>query len=127
MKALVVDDASVARKMVGRMMTELGFEVIAAEHGQDALDKLSQLAEPPAAVVVDWNMPVMDGVELAKAIRSTEEYRHIPVLMISSEADPRRVAKALLSGVDEYLFKPVDTAMIRERLEIMGVYTARLS
>ena len=126
MKALVVDDASVARKMVGRMMTELGFDVIAAEHGQDALDKLEP-SSPPDAVVTDWNMPVMDGVELAKAIRSTEEYRHIPVLMISSEADPRRVAKALLSGVDEYLFKPVDTAMIRERLEIMGVYTARLS
>lgn len=126
MKALVVDDASVARKMVGRMMTELGFDVIAAEHGQDALDKLEPTS-PPDAVVTDWNMPVMDGVELAKAIRSTEEYRHIPVLMISSEADPRRVAKALLSGVDEYLFKPVDAAMIRERLEIMGVYTARLS
>ena len=127
MKALVVDDASVARKMVGRMMTELGFEVIAAEHGQDALEKL-ETSSPPDAVVTDWNMPVMDGVELAKALRSTEEYRNIPVLMISSEADPRRVAKALLSGVDEYLFKPVDAAMIRERLEIMGVYTTtRLS
>ena len=126
MKALVVDDASVARKMVGRMMTELGFEVVAAEHGQDALDKLEP-SNPPDAVVTDWNMPIMDGVELAKAIRNTEEYRHVPVLMISSEADPRRVAKALLSGVDEYLFKPVDTAMIRERLEIMGVYTARMA
>lgn len=126
MKALVVDDASVARKMVGRMMTELGFEVIAAEHGQDALEKLEP-SSPPDAVVTDWNMPIMDGVELAKALRNTEEYRHIPVLMISSEADPRRVAKALLSGVDEYLFKPVDTGMIRERLEIMGVYTARMA
>ena len=126
MKALVVDDASVARKMVGRMMTELGFEVIAAEDGQDALGKLDP-SSPPDAVVTDWNMPVMDGVELAKAIRTSEAYRHIPVLMISSEADPRRVAKALLSGVDEYLFKPVDAAMIRERLEIMGVYTARLA
>lgn len=126
MKALVVDDASVARKMVGRMMTELGFDVVTAEHGRDALDKLDPTS-PPDAVVTDWNMPVMDGVELAQAIRTSDAYRHIPVLMISSEADPRRVAKALLSGVDEYLFKPVDAAMIRERLEIMGVYTARLS
>ncbi len=121
MKALVVDDAGIARKMIGKMMVELGFDVIAAEHGQDALDKLDP-ADPPTAVVTDWNMPVMDGAELAKTLRSTPEYRLVPILMISSESDPRRVAKALLNGVDEYLFKPVDGGMIRERLEIMGVY-----
>lgn len=121
MRAIVVDDANVARKMVGRMMTELGFDVTVAEHGRDALDKID-VSDPPTAVVTDWNMPVMDGAELAKAIRSTPELSLVPVLMISSETDPRRVAKALLSGVDEYLFKPVDTSMIRERLEIMGVY-----
>lgn len=126
MKALVVDDAKVARKMVGKMMTELGFDVVTAEHGQDALDKLDP-DNPPDAIVTDWNMPVMDGAELAKAIRTTPPYTQVPVLMISSEADPRRVAKALLNGVDEYLFKPVDTSMIRERLEVMGVYTARMS
>ncbi|MEM1332252.1 MAG: response regulator [Actinomycetota bacterium] len=123
MKALVVDDAGVARKMVGKMMSELGFDVISAKDGQDALDQLDP-ADPPAAVVTDWNMPVMDGAELAKTLRATPEYALVPVLMISSESDPRRVAKALLSGVDEYLFKPVDAGMIRERLEIMGVYSA---
>lgn len=123
MKALVVDDAGVARKMVGKMMTDLGFDVISAEHGQDALDQLDP-EDPPVAVVTDWNMPVMDGAELAKTLRKSPEYALIPVLMISSESDPRRVAKALLSGVDEYLFKPVDAGMIRERLEIMGVYAA---
>ncbi|WP_420452495.1 response regulator [Ilumatobacter sp.] len=122
MRALVVDDAGVARKMVGRMMTDLGFEVTLAEHGRDALDKLD-LHDPPAAIVTDWNMPVMDGTELARAVRATPEVALVPVLMISSEADPRRVAKALLSGVDEYLFKPVDAAMIQQRLEIMGVYS----
>ncbi|MFK8024018.1 MAG: PleD family two-component system response regulator [Ilumatobacter sp.] len=121
MRALVVDDARVARKMVGKMMTDLGFDVVSAEHGQDALDKLDP-SDPPDAVVTDWNMPVMDGAELAKTLRRSEEFASIPVLMISSESDPRRVAKALLSGVDEYLFKPVDVSMIRERLEIMGVY-----
>ena len=123
MKALVVDDAGIARKMVGRMMGELGFDVVAAKDGQDALDQLDPTS-PPDAVVTDWNMPVMDGVELARAIRATPEFALIPVLMISSETDPRRVAKALLGGVDEYLFKPVDAAMIRERLEIMGVYSS---
>ncbi|MEM8747194.1 MAG: response regulator [Actinomycetota bacterium] len=126
MKALVVDDAGVARKMVGKMMTERGFDVTTAKDGQDALDKLDP-SSPPDAVVTDWNMPVMDGTELAKALRSAPETALVPVLMISSEADPRRVAKALLSGVDEYLFKPVDSGMIRERLEIMGVYSGGTS
>lgn len=126
MMALVVDDARVARKMVAKMVEQLGFEVITAEHGEDALSKLDPQS-PPDAIVTDWNMPVMDGVEFAKRVRLTAAYANIPILMISSEADPRRVAKALLSGVDEYLFKPVDSAMIRERLEVMGVYTASIS
>ena len=123
MKAVVVDDARVARRLVSRIMADLGFEVIEAEHGQDALDKMDAAA-PPDAIVADWNMPVMDGVGLAKAVRSDENYGQIPFLMISSEADPRRVAQAILSGVDEYLFKPVDAAMIEERLAVRGVYTA---
>ena len=126
MMAIVVDDARVARKMVAKMVEQLGFEVITAEHGEDALSKMDPL-NPPDAIVTDWNMPVMDGVELAKKVRLTAAYANVPILMISSEADPRRVAKALLSGVDEYLFKPVDSAMIRERLEVMGVYTASIS
>ncbi len=126
MKALVVDDARVARKMVGRMLQELGFETYEAEDGRDALSKLDP-NDPPTALITDWNMPVMDGAQLAKAVRSLDAFKHIPILMISSESDPRRVAKALLAGVDEYLFKPVDTQMIRERLEIMGVYTTPVS
>jgi len=126
MKILVVDDAGVARKIVARMVTSLGFEVIMAADGQQALDAIDR-SDLPIAVITDWNMPVMDGAQLAKAIRSDHELSHLPILMISSEADPRRVARALLAGVDEYLFKPVDEAMIRERLEIMGVYIASLA
>ena len=126
MKVLVVDDAAVARKIVARMVTSLGFEVITAADGQQALEAIDR-SDPPVAVITDWNMPVMDGRELAKAVRDDAEIAHLPILMISSEADPRRVTRALLAGVDEYLFKPVDEAMIRERLEIMGVYTASMA
>lgn len=126
MKVLVVDDAGVARKIVSRMVTSLGFEVITAADGQQALDAIDRDA-PPVAIITDWNMPVMDGRELAKAVRAEPGISNIPILMVSSEADPRRVARALLAGVDEYLFKPIDEAMIRERLEIMGVYTASLA
>ncbi|MEZ5281536.1 MAG: response regulator [Acidimicrobiales bacterium] len=123
MKAVVVDDSRVARRRVSSIMGELGFEVIEAEHGQDALDQMDP-ADPPTAIVADWNMPVMDGVELAKAVRSSTAFKNVPFLMISSEADPRRVAKAILAGVDEYLFKPIDRTMVEDRLAVMGVYTA---
>ncbi len=120
--AMVIDDSRAARTLVGNMLGKLGFEVEKAEHGQDALDKLVELAEPPAAVVVDWNMPVMDGVEFAREFRKHDKFKTTPLLMISSESDPRRVASALLAGIDEYLFKPVDSEMIRERLGMLGLY-----
>lgn len=120
-KAIVVDDSRAARTMVGNMMSQLGFDVLKAEHGGAALALLDP-ESPPDAIVVDWNMPVMDGVEFARALRAIDEYKTVPVLMISSESDPRRVATALLAGIDEYLFKPVDTEMIKERLATMGVY-----
>lgn len=121
LRALVIDDSRAARTMVSNMMSQLGFAVVAAEHGQDALDKLDE-SEPPDAIIVDWNMPVMDGVEFARALRILKPFKTTPLLMISSEADPRRVATALLAGIDEYLFKPVDAEMIRQRLEILGLY-----
>lgn len=120
--AMVIDDSRAARTLVGNMLGKLGFEVEAAEHGQDALDKLVELTEPPAAVLVDWNMPVMDGVEFAREFRKHDKFKTTPLLMISSESDPRRVASALLAGIDEYLFKPVDSEMIRERLGMLGLY-----
>ena len=126
MRAVVIDDSRAARKLVSRMMAQLGFDVVAAEHGQDALDKLDE-SEPPHAVIVDWNMPVMDGVEFARAFRKIPAFKTIPLLMISSEADPRRVASALMAGIDEYLFKPVDAEVIRQRLEILGVYVEPVS
>jgi two-component system chemotaxis response regulator CheY len=120
--AMVIDDSRAARTLVGNMLSKLGFEVEKAEHGQDALDKLIELPDPPAAVVVDWNMPVMDGVEFAREFRKHDKFKTTPLLMISSESDPRRVASALLAGIDEYLFKPVDSEMIRERLGMLGLH-----
>ena len=119
--ALIIDDSQAARTLVGNMLGKLGFEVMSAEHGQDALDKLEAASVQPAAVVVDWNMPVMDGVEFARAFRKLEAHKTTPLLMISSESDPRRVASALLAGIDEYLFKPVDSEMIRDRLDMLGL------
>lgn len=120
LRGLVIDDSRAARAMVSRMLQQLGFTVDTAEHGADALQKLDP-ENPPDAILVDWNMPVMDGVAFARSMRKIKGFSTTPLLMISSESDPRRVASALLAGIDEYLFKPVDTDTIRARLEILGV------
>ncbi len=126
LRAIVVDDSRAARMMVGNMLRQLGFEIETAEHGQDALDKLTGESIPDA-FVIDWNMPVMDGVQLARELRKMDGYKAVPILMISSESDPRRVASALLAGIDEYLFKPVDSLMLHERLALMGVTGMQLA
>ena len=120
MRVMIVDDSRAQRMMLRRMVETLGFETEEAEHGQDALDKLSP-AEPVDVMLVDWNMPVMDGLELLKAVRKQGEFADVTIMMVSSESDPRKIARALMCGADDYLVKSVDGPMIREKLTMLGV------
>lgn len=120
MRALIVDDSRAIRKLLQRMIEPLGFECAQAEHGEDALAQLDP-ANPPDIVLVDWNMPVMDGLALVKAIRSIRGFAEMTVLMVSSESEPGKMMKALLAGADDYLVKPVSQEIISEKLGVLGV------
>ena len=120
MRALIVDDSRAIRKLLQRMIEPLGFECAQAEHGEDALAQLDP-ANPPDVVLVDWNMPVMDGLALVKAIRTIRGFAEMTVLMVSSESDPGKMMKALLAGADDYLVKPVSQEIISEKLGVLGV------
>lgn len=120
MRALIVDDSRAIRKLLQRMIEPLGFECAQAEHGEDALAQLDP-ANPPDIVLVDWNMPVMDGLALVKAIRAIRGFAEMTVLMVSSESDPGKMMKALLAGADDYLVKPVSQEIISEKLGVLGV------
>lgn len=120
MRALIVDDSRAARSLVRRVIEPLGFEVTEAGHGQEALDRINP-EEPVDLMLVDWNMPVMDGLEFVREIRSKREYAAVSILMVSSESDPKLMARALMVGADDYLVKPLDADMMREKLEIIGV------
>ena len=120
MRALIVDDSRAIRKLLQRMIEPLGFECAQAEHGEDALAQLDP-ANPPDVVLVDWNMPVMDGLALVKAIRAIRGFAEMTVLMVSSESDPGKMMKALLAGADDYLVKPVSQEIISEKLGVLGV------
>ena len=122
MKAMVIDDSRAMRAMLRKMVEELGYEVVEAEHGADALDLLGGiLTEDVAFALVDWNMPVMDGLEFVKAVRADRQWDRLRLMMVTSETSPRLVYEALKAGVDEYAMKPVTREIIREKLGILGI------
>ena len=123
MLALVVDDSSTMRRIIGRVMTGLGFEVAEAEHGLAALEVLT--AGPvPSVALIDWNMPVMDGLELIHEIRAREEWRDVSLMMVTTESEQNQIVRALAAGAHEYLIKPFTPDAMVDKLELLGLIQA---
>lgn len=121
MKALVVDDSRAMRTMLKKMVTDLGYEVIEAEDGRDALGCLAEETSDVSFALVDWNMPVMDGISFVRAVREERRWDRMRLMMVTSETNPRHVYEALKAGVDEYAMKPVTRDVIREKLGMLGI------
>jgi two-component system chemotaxis response regulator CheY len=116
MKILVVDDMSTMRRIVKNIFKQLGFNNLEeAENGKDALDKLK--AAKFDLVVSDWNMPVMPGIELLRNIRADAALKHIPVLMVTAEAQQGNLIEAIQAGVSNYIVKPFTAETIKEKLD----------
>jgi two-component system chemotaxis response regulator CheY len=120
MQALVIDDSRATRRIVGLYLKELGFEIIEAGDGQQALDALVEHGLPDV-VMVDWNMPVMNGLDFIKAVRADKANRDLPIIMLTTETEMERMALAFLAGVNEYIMKPFSRSMIEEKLSILGI------
>ena len=120
MRALLIDDSRAIRRIIGDIMKSLGFEVTEAIHGLDGLAKLEEFGTPDI-VLVDWNMPEMNGLEFIKAVRANPLYEDLPLMMVTTETEMERMAMAFMAGVNEYVMKPFDKAMIAEKLEILGI------
>jgi two-component system chemotaxis response regulator CheY len=113
--ALVVDDFSTMRRIVGNLMRELGFvRVQEAENGADALRRLE--AESFDFVVSDWNMPTMTGIELLREVRAREHLAHLPFLLITAEARKENIIEAAQAGADGYIVKPFTGAVLGEKV-----------
>lgn len=121
MKALVVDDSRAMRSMLKKMVSQLGFDVIEAEHGRDALDRLADQEDDVQFALVDWNMPVMDGLTFVRSVRDERRWDRLRLMMVTSETNPRHVYEALKAGADEYAMKPVTGEVIREKLGMLGI------
>jgi two-component system chemotaxis response regulator CheY len=125
-KVLVVDDMSTMRRILKNVLRQIGFsDIVEAENGQDALTKLK--AGGFGLVVSDWNMPVMLGIELLRAVRADTELKTIPFLMVTAEAQKENLIEAVQAGVSNYVVKPFTAEVLQGKLEkiFANVQTAK--
>jgi len=116
---LVVDDSRVVRKVARRMLESCGFTVSEAEDGSKALDACR--AGMPDCVLLDWNMPVMNGLEFLKALRAEFGPDKPPVLFCTTENDLSFIEQAITHGAQEYIMKPFDEEILRGKFEQVGL------
>ena len=115
-KVLVVDDMSTMRRIVKNVLKQIGFsDMVEAKNGQDALNKLK--ANDIGLIVSDWNMPVMQGIELLREVRADVELKHIPFLMVTAEAQKENIIEAVQPGVSNYVVKPFTPEALKGKLE----------
>jgi two-component system chemotaxis response regulator CheY len=117
-QALVVDDSRAMRGLVGMTRESLGFGVVEAGDGVEALEQLALMRVPEVALV-DWNMPRMNGLDLVRALRRRELYEHMAIVMVTSETTTDSVIEALAAGADEYLMKPFSAELLRDKLMLL--------
>ena len=110
---LVVDDSKVIRMVARRILEELSFEVWEAVDGQEALDKC--LEQMPDAVLLDWNMPVMSGIDFLHNLRASPEGEEPIVVFCTTENDLEHIQEAIAAGANEYIMKPFDSDIIQAK------------
>ncbi|MFM9940645.1 MAG: response regulator [Hyphomicrobiaceae bacterium] len=116
---LVVDDSDVIRKVARRILETMNFEVTEAENGQEGVERCK--AQMPDMVLLDWQMPVMSGLEFLGALRLANLERKPFVVYCTTENDPVEISKAIAAGADEYMLKPFDREAIEAKLALAGL------
>jgi len=116
---LVVDDSSVVRKIARRILEEIGFAVIEAEDGEQALEACKKSL--PEAVLLDWNMPVMDGYDFLGNLRRLPGGEGPKVVFCTTENDIDHISRALNAGANEYIMKPFDKDIVSAKFQEVGL------
>lgn len=106
MRVIVADDSRVMRSIIEKVLHSLGHEVIHAANGKEVVDILERAGREVNLVLLDWNMPVMNGFEVLSHMKSRNLGRDIPVLMISTESEDGKIEQAIRAGAQGYLSKP---------------------
>ena len=120
MRALIVDDSRAIRGIIKKILREIGFEVVEAGHGIEAIQRLKDSGSIDV-MLVDWNMPEMNGFDFLCYVRGNPDYKKVPFMMVTSETEMSQVARALDAGANEYVMKPFTKEVITDKLAMIGV------
>lgn len=120
MKALIVDDSRAIRGIIKKMLGEIGFETVEAAHGMEAIQRLRDAGQVDV-MLVDWNMPEMNGLDFVKFMRADSRFASVVLMMVTTETQAEQMAAALEAGANEYVMKPFTEDIISEKLKLLGV------
>ncbi|WP_433210128.1 response regulator [Dactylosporangium sp. CS-047395] len=126
MLTMVIDDSRAMRMILKRIVAQLGFDVVEAGNGQEAMDYLKTNVlegdgEVPGLALVDWNMPEMNGLEFVTAVRAEPRLRGMTLMMVTTESEQSQIVRALASGAHEYVIKPFTPDAIIDKLALLGL------
>jgi two-component system, chemotaxis family, chemotaxis protein CheY len=123
---MVIDDSRAMRMILTRIVTQLGFEVVEAANGKEAMEYLTNTVlngdgEVPGLALVDWNMPEMNGLEFVTALRAEPRMRSMTIMMVTTESEQSQIVRALAAGAHEYVIKPFTPDAIMDKLALLGL------
>lgn len=121
MNVLIIDDSRAMRKIIARIVSKLGFEIAEAADGLEGLAALEADPQKYDLVLVDWNMPNMNGLDFTKTVRARDEFQNHKLVMITTETEPARMVQALMAGIDEFVMKPFTQEILIDKLRLIGV------
>jgi two-component system chemotaxis response regulator CheY len=116
---LVVDDSSVIRKVARRILEGLDFQIVEAENGEEAIETCQR--QMPEAILLDWNMPKMDGYDFLRELRRLPGGDKPKVVFCTTENDVAHIARALHAGANEYIMKPFDKDIVEAKFQEVGL------
>lgn len=119
MRALVIDDSGAMRSILRQYMRELQYEVVEARDGREALECVEKTRDFDVALV-DWNMPVMNGLEFVQALRARKEFDSMKLMMVTTENDAAHIEKALSAGANEFVMKPFTYEVLEEKIALLN-------
>ena len=118
-RILIVDDSKTVRSTIGRMLQPLSVESEEAENGKECIEKIE--SGNYDALLLDWNMPIMSGFDCLTHVRADSSYKELRVIMVTTESEFDRISEALAAGADDYIIKPFDQDILREKLALVGL------
>ena len=117
-KVLIVDDSKAIRQIEKKYLQEMGFEVLEASNGEEAL-KVVQENPDIVLILLDWHMPIMNGYEFLVKLRANPKWKDIKVMMVTTENQQKSVVDAIMAGANEYLMKPFDKEMLETKIKYL--------